>query len=91
MAAVARVARDVSDVQEMLLPALTMGTWSLDLTVRYTVGYQSAWHRGRGLDPDITILSCTYEDGVEIKAMPMLPGLHEAICLQIEAEELELN
>jgi hypothetical protein len=94
MNAVVRVARDVSEEREMLLPAMTMGNWTLDLTVRYTVAYQSAWHRGRGIDPDITILSVTFEDGIDdngIKRtpMPMLPGLRDAILLEIEADELQ--
>lgn len=80
----------------MLLPSMTMGTWTLDLTVRYTVAYQSRWHKGHGIDPDITLLSVTFEDGVDDNGikhtpMPMLPGLRDAILLEIEADELELN
>lgn len=90
MSAAARVAQHVSPERELMIP-LVMGTWSLDVTVRFRVSYQSPWHKGHGIDPNITILAATYEDGTDIKSLPMLPGLHEAICLQIEADELELN
>ncbi|HEY0684704.1 MAG TPA: hypothetical protein VGD45_20375 [Steroidobacter sp.] len=90
MNAVVRIARDVSPERTMTI-TLQMGTWSLDADVKFRVSYPSTWHRGHGVDADVTVLSVTYEDGAERKTLPMLPGLHDAIVNQIEADELELN
>lgn len=88
MAAAASVARDVSPEMERII-TLEMAAWSLDVTVRYRVSYASGWHKGHGFDPDVTVISCVFEDGVERRALPMLPGLHDAIVEQIEADELQ--
>lgn len=88
MNAVARPIRDIGPERQITL-TLSMGNWALDVTVRYIVSYQSIWHRGRGIDPDITILSSSYDEGlVDNKPFALLPGMHDAILDLIEADEL---
>lgn len=89
MNAVVRAVRDVSPELAMTV-TLEMGTWSLDVDVKYRVSYPSRWHRGNGIDADVTILSVTFEDGTGRTSLPMLPGILDAIIDQIEADELEL-
>lgn len=90
MSAVARVMRDVSEERELPV-TLAMGTWSLHVDVKFRVSYASTWHRSHGIDADVTVLSATYEDGIERKALQMLPGMHDAIVEQIEIAEMEIN
>lgn len=86
MSAVRRL--DVGPEREMSHP-LTFGNLSIDVLVRFVVSYPSRWHRGHGVDPDITIVSVTYDAGLERMPLNLLPGMHDEICALIEADELE--
>lgn len=90
MNAVAHAARDVGPVREMLVPVEINGRL-ITATVKFRVFYRSIWHRSLGWDPEINVIASTYEDGTEIRALPVRRDLHDAIVCRIEADELELN
>lgn len=90
MNAVARVARDVGPVRELCITVEAMGR-TVEATARYVVSYPSLWHSANGIDPDVTVVSVTYEDGAERKWLTITRALRDAIAVQVEANELELN
>lgn len=88
MSAVPRIARDVGPVLERLIPIMD-GDRLIDATVKYRVLYPSVWHRGRGLECDVDVISVTHDVGAEVRPFPMRRGLLDAIVAWIEADELE--
>lgn len=90
MNARARLALVDSPAHEITIP-LVMGAWSLDVHVKYLIEYPSPWHRDGGIDGEIDVLSVTYEDSTVRRSLPMLPGMLDAIRLEIESRELEMN
>jgi len=79
--------RDIGPVQTLTtMVSLGERSWQVDVTYRVT--YASVRARGLGLDPDVTIMEVTYEDGVIRKPFPMLPGLYNELTRIIEVDEL---
>lgn len=77
---------DIGPVQT-LTTMLTVGDKSWPIDVKYRVDYQDRRKRGFGVDPDVTILSVTYEQGVERKDL-LLPGLYNELIRIIELDEM---